>query len=333
VRELTASAVPAYIAARTGCAAENVIATSLGGGISNHVTLVETPGKRFVLKQSLSKLRVEEDWYSDRERVFRESGALRNLSTLLPSDSVPTVLFEDHENFAFGMTAAPADAVTWKTLLMDGIGDSRVIAENVARIQGAIIASTWKSAEYELEFGDLTTFHQLRLNPYYEVTASRNPDLAPYFAAAIQRCREQRVCLVHGDWSPKNMMVSGGNVMAIDFEVVHFGDPAFDSAFLLNHLLLKCFHRPEAAASLQHAAEAYWHALLQSAPIAANVLETGTLQQLPLLLLARMDGKSPVEYIQNPAVKQNIRRFARGLLQLPTAGISQVFQHLLEPFC
>ncbi len=328
--ELDEQATPAYIAERLGIDAASITATSLGGGISNHVVLVEVPGRRFVLKQSLPKLRVEEDWYSDRERIFRESASLSQLAPLLPDGWLPKVLFVDRRNFAYAMSAAPASAVTWKQQLMGGVADM-AIAEKVARIQAAIMQVSWRAEEWAAEFGDLTAFSQLRLNPYYEVTAARHPDLAGKFKSAIERCTGQPVCLVHGDWSPKNMMVDSGSVMAIDFEVIHYGDPSFDSAFLLNHLVLKAFHRPGAAAQYRQAAEAYWNKLLQSVPQAAAILQAGTFEQLPLLLLARIDGKSPAEYIRDPATKQRIREFAQSLLDEPATRPSEVFERLSEP--
>ena len=327
--ELDENAAPAYIAQRLGIDAASITATELGGGISNHVVLVETPASRFVLKQSLPKLRVVEDWYSDRERIFRECSSLSRLAPLLPDGWLPKVLFEDRHNFAYAMTAAPASAVTWKTELMDGIVHP-AIAEKVARIQAAIMQVSWHSKEWAAEFGDLTAFHQLRLNPYYEVAAMRHPDLAANFKCAIDRCRGQRVCLVHGDWSPKNMMVNSGSVTAIDFEVIHYGDPSFDSAFLLNHLMLKAFHRPGDGLQYRLAAEAYWNKLLQSIPQAAAILKSGTFEQLPLLLLARIDGKSPAEYIKDAATKDQIRNFARSLLTQPPSSPGEIFERLRQ---
>lgn len=327
--ELDEQATPAYIAKRLGIDAASINATSLGGGISNHVVLVEAPELRFVLKQSLPKLRVEEDWYSDRERIFRESGSLSQLAPLLPDGWLPKVLFEDRHNFAYAMTAAPASADTWKAQLMGGIADP-AIAEKVARIQAAIMQVSWRSEEWATEFGNLTAFHQLRLNPYYAVTAARHPELAANFRRAIDRCCGRGVCLVHGDWSPKNIMVDSGSVMAIDFEVIHYGDPAFDSAFLLNHLVLKAFHRPDDALRYRQAAEAYWNTLLQSVPQAEAILKSGTFEQLPLLLLARIDGKSPAEYIKDPAMKQRIRQFAYRLLAEPASCPGEVFERLRQ---
>ncbi|MGH9614650.1 MAG: hypothetical protein ACRD4P_16405, partial [Bryobacteraceae bacterium] len=137
--------------------------TALGGGVSNTVLLVESESVRVIVKQSLAKLRVEEDWFSDRERIFRESAAMRMLEKLLPERSVPPVLFEDPENFAFAMTAAPAESEMWKTLLLRG-EISLETAGQAGRMLGAMIARTHRNDEFQRTFGDQTVFDQLRID-------------------------------------------------------------------------------------------------------------------------------------------------------------------------
>ncbi|MCL5745510.1 MAG: aminoglycoside phosphotransferase family protein, partial [Acidobacteria bacterium] len=210
--------------------------TVLGGGISNTVLLVESGSCRFVLKQALGKLRVEQDWFSDRRRILRESRAMRALKPHFPPGAVPEILFEDRTNLIFAMSAAPEDAKTWKELLLAGEVDFEV-AEQAGRMLASMVRISWKRPEWEEAYGDQTVFEQLRLDPYYRTTASRHPELGAHFTRLIEESRARRVSLVHGDWSPKNFLVSQGAMLAIDFEVIHFGDPAFDSAFLLNHLL------------------------------------------------------------------------------------------------
>src|SRR5712692_8780543 len=203
--------------------------SELGGGVSNTVLLVESGARRFVLKQALGKLRVEQEWLADRERIFRESAALRKLSLRLPAGSLPEVLFEDRENVAFAMSAAPESSACWKDLLLGG--EVRVeTAEQVGRLLARIVSATWRQADWEREFGDQTVFDQLRIDPYYRSTGRRHPDIEPFAARLIAESAGRRVCLAHGDWSPKNFLVDGARVMAIDFEVVHFGDPSFDTA-------------------------------------------------------------------------------------------------------
>ncbi len=295
---------------------------TLGGGVSNTVLLVEDCA--LVLKQSLGKLRVDQDWFSDRRRIYREAAALRALAPHLPPRRLPQVLFEDRENCLFAMTAAPPGARTWKSLLLDG--DVRVeTAAAIAGMLAAIIRASRQSSEWEEAFGDQTVFDELRLDPYYRTTAARHPDLAPHFDRLIRRCREQRCALVHGDWSPKNFLVSAEGITAIDFEVIHYGDPAFDTAFLLNHLVLKSFYRPDRAPRYREAAQVIWTTLIAALGPDSGWLEAATIEHLGGLLLARIDGKSPAEYIRSDDLRDRIRRHARRLILDPPARIAEVF--------
>ena len=299
-------------------------AVELGGGVSNTVLLIQCGDARFILKQSLAKLRVEQDWFSDRSRIFRESSAMRQLAEMLTPGSLPDILFEDRENFLFAMTAALPTAVPWKDALLAGQIDAGVAAA-VGDLLGAMIAGTWNHSTLKAEFGDQTIFDELRLDPYYRTTANRHPDLAPHFQNVIDESRGCAVSLVHGDWSPKNFLVSERQVMAIDFEVVHFGDPSFDAAFFLNHLLLKSFRKPEWTARYAEAALQFWQAVSDRVPSQQNWFEPATIGHLGCLLLARIDGKSPAEYIRDPALKASIRAFARELILRPPPTIAAVF--------
>lgn len=326
--DLQANNAAEYLTSR-GISHEPVQITELGGGVSNTVLLIETNGRRFVLKQALGKLRVQDDWFSDRERIFRESAAMRWLAPHFQAGSVPEILFEDRENFLFAMSAASDDSQTWKSLLMAGQADSRV-AESVGEMLATLVARSWRDPEAQRVFGDQTVFDQLRIDPYYRTTASRHPDLRLHFERLISKMSCRRVSLVHGDWSPKNFLVSGDKVMAIDFEVTHFGDPAFDSAFLLNHLLLKSFYRPEWSADFARTAHTFWRAYREGLPPDCHWIETATLNHLGCLLLARIDGKSPAEYIKGAALRERVRAFARRLIVQPPALVADVFDQAVR---
>jgi 5-methylthioribose kinase len=213
--------------------------------------------------------------------------------------------------------------VCWKELLLNG--EIRVeTAERVGQLLALMASVSWRAAAWESEFGDQTVFDQLRIDPYYRATARRHPDLAPAAARLIEESAARRVCLVHGDWSPKNFLVDGTKVMAIDFEVIHFGDPSFDSAFLLNHLVLKSFHRPQWADLYAQAAAGFWGKFVAGVPREAWI-EPATLQHLGWLMLARVDGKSPAEYLRDAAIQDRVRRFARDLITSPPDSVAEVF--------
>jgi 5-methylthioribose kinase len=296
----------------------------LGGGVSNTVLLAESAGERMVVKQALGKLRVQQDWFSDRSRIFREAAALRMLAPILPEGSVPRVLFEDRDNFVYVMSAATPGSRTWKSLLFEG--DARAeVAQRIGRMLAAIIRGSYGSREFDELFGDQTIFDQLRIDPYYRTTALRHPDLAGAIHALIEDSGRRRVSLVHGDWSPKNFLIDGDRIMAIDFEVIHYGDPSFDAAFLLNHLLLKSYHFPQWRERFRALAMQFWAALREGLPPEWDWFERATIDHLGCLLLARVDGKSPVEYITDGQEKQTIREHAREMIIDPPESIARVF--------
>jgi 5-methylthioribose kinase len=149
--------------------------------------------------------------------------------------------------------------------------------------------------------------------------------LAAAFESLIRESAGRRVSLVHGDWSPKNFLIHGDSVIAIDFEVIHFGDPAFDAAFLLNHLLLKSIYLPQLRKDFAALARAFWIALLAGLPTGADWMEAATVAHLGCLMLARVDGKSPVEYLKDPQTQQTVRCRARDLIRFPPPTLQAVF--------
>jgi len=286
----------------------------LGGGVSNIVLLIEwADGRRWVAKQSLSKLRVTDDWRSDRGRIFREAESMQTLHASL-GDSVPEVISIDRKNYLFLMTAAPAGSKAWKDSLL--LGDARpAVAREAGRLLSRLITAAPAGSASQRRFGDRTVFEQLRIDPYYRTAATRNADVAGEVRKLIRDSREIQTALVHGDYSPKNMLVRGDHITLIDFEVVHWGDPAFDSGFLLNHLLLKALHQPHFRYLYMEVAREFWKTLTTGLGLAeGSDFERMTTRHLGALMLARIDGKSPVEYIKDRATKARARRLAKRLL-------------------
>jgi streptomycin 6-kinase len=252
---------------------------------------------------------VEEEWLADRERIHRECLALRLLAESLPKGAVPEIAFEDPDSFIFAMEAAPETARDWKSLLLAGE------CEDAAASRAAEILVAQVHAEVPPElFADQRCFDQLRLDPYYRFTASRHPDLREHFEERIAACRRP-LGLVHGDFSPKNLLLAGGRMMVIDFEVIHLGDPNFDVAFLLNHLLLKVTH---GIAGCGRLALIFWDG------VRGVMDESSTIAHLGCLHLARVDGKSPAEYLTEPE-RKHARARARELILHPPRTIREIF--------
>lgn len=296
---------------------EDVTVSALGGGVSNIVLLAEwrdPAERRWVMKQSLEKLRVKDDWRSDRSRIFREALSLRRLRPALGPAALPEVIHTDYDRFLYIMTAAPPGSQVWKDLLLARRADSQV-AHNAGLLLAKMINASRDDELLNSDFWDRTVFDQLRIDPYYRTTAARHPDLRRQFDDLIAATLEIRTSIVHGDYSPKNMLVRGDNIFLIDFEVVHWGDPSFDCAFFMNHLILKAFHQLATSPQFLALVNDFWKTLHAAVrPEAAPGLEAMTLRHLGALMLARIDGKSPVEYIQDELTKERVRAAAAEML-------------------
>lgn len=273
----------------------------LGGGVSNWVLLIHAR-RDVVVKGALARLRVRDEWLADPRRAVVEGRAMQVLSARLPEGDLPRVLFVDEEHYLLGMERAPGRAGTWKEALLRGEVDQQTALE-VGALLGRMHAAAWGDSALAEEFGDLSLFRQLRLDPYHEHTAQvlegkGRTDLAAELRARALEMAERRVTLVHGDYSPKNLLAQAGKVMALDFEVVHWGNPDFDTAFLLTHLVLKSVHTPVQAGAFREAASGFLTAYCAALGHRDSVdVAHGALRQVGCLLLARVDGKSPAEYL------------------------------------
>lgn len=296
-----------------------VQAECLAGGVSNIVLLLrnEASGQEIVLKQAREKLRVAADWRSRLDRVWREVLALRTLATLLPAGTVPEVLFEDRENYLFAMTAAPRDHVVWKSELLAG-RLAPGVAGALGSLLGVVHSQTWNGRNVSPVLRDRQVFDELRIDPYYRWIATRDPEMQPALQQLIDQTMTREDCLTLADFSPKNILLADGRIILLDFETAHVGDPAFDVGFFLTHLLLKSLHVSQIREALLHEIREFWSAYRRefSDPAIASAIETRTGAHLAACLLARVDGKSPVDYL-TPEERPCVRRFARSLLPAP----------------
>jgi aminoglycoside phosphotransferase (APT) family kinase protein len=297
--------------------------TNLAGGVSNRTVLVEREsGEAWVVKQALAKLRVAVEWLSSPERIHREALGMRWLGELAPPGATTALVFEDFDHHLLGMAAVPQPHENWKTMLLRGEVEPEHIAQ-FGRLLGTVHrASRERRAEIEPVFEDRSFFESLRLEPYYVYTASQVPEAAPFIESLLARTRATRETLVHGDYSPKNVLVHDGRLILLDHEVIHFGDPGFDLGFSLTHLLSKAHHVPGKRAAFQQAAVAYWHAYEETVDDRdwAEKLEPRAVRHTLSCLLARVAGKSPLEYM-NQTERARQRQAVVELMAAPPATI------------
>lgn len=293
---------PAHVPAR---------AQALTGGVSNLVIRVEpvdTASRQpsMIVKQSADLLRTKMEWRSRRDRIWIETAAMRFLSEILPVDTVPGIIFEDRNHCLFGMTDLGDDCQVWKQILLAGKPDQRM-----ARRAGQILSQIHQSGIEQADnlrnslFADTTVFDELRIDPYYRTIARVHPEIAPAIDRLIQSMSSpHRPTLVLADFSPKNILVDSlARLRLVDFETAHWGDPAFDLGFFLTHLVLKSIWASRQGLSnseqyfdlIKHFWIEYQAGLAKAEP--GDHLEDRALNHLAACMLARVDGKSPVDYL------------------------------------
>ncbi|MCU4181505.1 phosphotransferase [Bosea sp. BH3] len=317
--------IPSFLRA-SGLVADPAAArlTPLTGGVASDIWKVEADGRVFAVKKALPQLRVAQTWLAPVSRNASEVEWLREAGRIVPG-VVPEILASDAEAGVFAMSYLdPADHPVWKQELRAGRADA-AFAAKLGRTIAAIHAGTAGSPEIARRFDNEETFHSIRLEPYLEATARVHADLSGPLLALAHDTLCAKLTLVHGDVSPKNILVGPDGPVILDAECAWYGDPAFDLAFCLNHLLLKCLWTPAARAEFlacfDALAQAYLAGVNWEAPAA---VEERIARLLPALFLARVDGKSPAEYVTAEADKERIRRIARPLVAWPPRRLSEI---------
>jgi len=309
----------------------------LQGGVSNRTVLVEREsGEAWVLKQALAKLRVPVDWFSSPERIHREALGLRWLARLAPPGSITPLLFEDRERHLLAMQAVPQPHENWKTVLLAG----EICADHFQQF-ATLLATIHREAHGRVDlaelFGDRSFFESLRLEPYYGYSAQQAPAAAAFLDSLIRETLACRITLVHGDYSPKNVLIHEGRMVLLDHEVIHFGDPAFDLGFSLTHFLSKAHHLPALRREFASAAREYWRVYSEGLgapawPGWAADLEPRAVRHTLACLLARVVGRSPLEYLD---AGERIRQRDAVLRIVPSApaSIADLISQFEERLC
>ncbi len=294
----------------------------LTGGVSNVVLAITTADKKLVLKQALAELMVAEKWEADQRRAIVEANAISLFHKLSPNQ-VPNLVFLDPERFVLILDRVPVGSTVWKSDLLAG-----VINPDVAGVLGKTLAQ-WHNfgetdKEARLQFMEDSLFEQLRIDPFYRFVAAKNVRIKPEINKLIDELEGDKTTIVHGDFSPKNIMVGmDEQVYILDFEVTHVGNPVFDLAFLLAHLLCKLFRTDEALEEklLIASAEGFVSAYAGVREISQSLsLHTA------LIALARVEGKSPVNYL-NEGKQNQLVKYTKGILGAgKEISINQLFE-------
>lgn len=304
----------------------------LGGGVSCDVLRVDLPTGPVCAKQALPRLRVEQVWEASPARAASEVRWL--IYARAVGLKTPRVLAEAADQHLFFMEFLdPATHPAWKAELASGRIDPAVaatIGADLARIH----AASHRDAAVAQDFANADLFRALRIDPYLRHTATIHPDLSERLEAIAHDLDRARIALIHGDVSPKNLLIGPDGPVFIDAECATCGDPAFDLAFCLTHLLMKGVWHPRWADRYRAAFAALSAAYLSGVDWEPHgALQRRAVLLIAALLLARVDGKSPAEYLASADDRATLRAAARALLFDPAASTADLairWQHLVH---
>ncbi len=313
---------------------ERVQVERLDGGVSNRTLKVtRETGEVWVVKQALEKLRVDVDWFSDPGRAEREAEGLRWLARLAPHGAITPLIFYDEEHHIVAMEAVPEPHDNWKTLLLAGNINSDYV-EQFGRLLGRIHgADPDLHDDLAADFADRSYFESLRLEPYYGYAAEQVADAAPFLRRLMKETRARSDALVHGDYSPKNVLIHAGQIVLLDHEVIHFGEPAFDLGFSMTHFLSKAHHLPAHRGAFAAATRSYWQAYL----IALGEVkwqegfEQRAVHHTLACLLARVEGRSPLEYL-DATERARQRDAVVRLMEQPPGSVDELIAAWCQSF-
>jgi fructosamine-3-kinase len=303
-----------------------ITAQPLTGGVASDIWKIQSGERVFVVKKALSRLRVAQEWNAPVSRNASEVQWMIEAARVVPA-AVPEILAHDARLGVFAMSYLdPRDHPVWKAELREGRADP-AFAAMVGHSTAAIHSATAGSNDVAARFSNDDVFHSIRLEPYLEAAARIHADLADALLGLSRDTLSSKKALVHGDISPKNILVGPDGPVILDAECAWYGEPAFDLAFCLNHLLLKCVWVPGGSDAFLDCFDALATAYLEHVDWEKpSDLERRAARLLPALLLARVDGKSPVEYLTNEDEKAHVRRVGRELIISAPATLAEIRQ-------
>jgi len=282
-----------------------------------------------VVKQALAELNVKELWLADPRRAVTEAAALQLAHELRPMN-VPVVIDSDGLDCVITMSAAPREMRNWRALLLGSAqtpAELASVARELGRALGTWHRATWNDLEVAERFSDHEMFDELRITPFHRAVRGKHPDLEFALSVCIEELSSKRECLVHGDFSPKNILVSARQVWVLDFEVAHVGAALFDVAFLAHHLALKAIILPERAADLERCFGQFLATYAETLGLPMDHRTLGW--HTAALMLARVDGVSPAGYLSDQQ-RNTVRNTARASLRTSDSSSGALWATILS---
>lgn len=300
----------------------DAVVETLAGGVSNIVLAIHNDQSDLVLKQALPQLKTERLWFADQARAITEALGIEILHSITPHN-VPELVDVDPNQFTLTMKRSPRSYLVWKAELLEGNISCQVGAE-----LGRILA-TWHNfgfgnPEVQAKFPANNLFEQLRIWPFYRVIQDKYPDFHERIGLMISEIENEKLTLVHGDFSPKNILVNGQDeTIVLDFEVMHVGNPVFDLGFLLAHLVCKAMRADNKIEkdAFRDTAQAFLKAYEAQS---RNPISESLPNHVAIIALARVDGISPVNYL-TITKQEELRSAMRKILSSESIDLMELF--------
>jgi 5-methylthioribose kinase len=300
----------------------NATVEVLTGGVSCVVLAVSNSEIDIVVKQALPELKTKAKWVADQRRAIVEADAMQTYHAITP-DNVPQLIDCDPEAFTLTMSRLPRSCTNWKIDMLEG----RIHPEMGAKL-GEVLAkwhnATAVDAAIKSKFLEGELFEQLRVSPFYRAVASKNMNLQDSINELIDEITTEKIALVHGDFSPKNIMATTDHSpVVLDFEVAHTGNPVFDLAFLSAHLLCKIIatDNQENKELLVQTATEFFNKYSQTTRL---VISANLSKHTALIALARVEGVSPVNYL-SPVQAERLMNLTKAALLGSSGSFAELF--------
>ena len=304
----------------------NATVEVLTGGVSCVVLAVTSDEREVVVKQALPELKTKAKWVADQRRAIVEAEAMRVYQSITP-DSVPELIDCDEANFTLTMSRLPNTCTNWKQDMLEGRIHPEM-GEKLGKILAQWHNATAVDAAIKAKFMEGELFEQLRVSPFYRAVAAKNPNLQAVINSLIEEITNEKIALVHGDFSPKNILATPENSpIVLDFEVAHTGNPVFDLAFVSAHLLCKTIRTQSASekAAITSTALKFLGSYSQTSQTSRISIAKSLPQHVALIALARVEGISPVNYLDEPA-QQKLVAITNAALLDSTMTYEQLFE-------
>ena len=302
----------------------------LTGGVSSEVYHVKTNKNNYCIKRSLKRLLVKKKWIANTNRIKFEYLWLKHCQNILKRNIPNTYEFNNKKKYIVMEYLKTSQYKTLKQLYFNkiiNINTIRSISKHLYKIHSN--SSNYKTKKtFE---GNYKNFYDLRLDPYFNEVGRVYPKYKGYIKKINENYIKHSNTLVHGDFSPKNILVGKNKIIYLDAECCNFGDPVFDLVFFTNHLLIKSiFFKDKSQEFIKLYISFYREYLSNLSTKHFNSYIDRIIKMTPIMLLSRVDGKSPVEYINKVKIKNIIRKKSFLLLDSKISSLNDIIKVINE---